>query len=272
MTLGSWVSPPHYLRPHARGQILRPDSSRSDLDWPVEYGLKGGQRYTTSSRLELLSEDPIGFAAGDTNVARYVGNGVTGATDPSGLEERGWGGWAYDSTFGWVVPRSFWSYGDTVREQGRASREGRLELMRRIDRGEDIPVDPGRMTINLQPETTELLEDGARFAINHMAAGPIVIGAVRVRTILDGIPGKIGKSGPIKEVPNVKTLDDLFDSLGKGGKTINPGTYPGVVKQLPDGTIIRRRPGSKSGGATLDITVPDGTITKVHINPKVRNN
>ena len=32
-----------------------------------------------------ISEDPIGFAAGDANVARYVGNRVTGAVDPSGL-------------------------------------------------------------------------------------------------------------------------------------------------------------------------------------------
>ena len=34
----------------------------------------------------FISEDPIGFAAGDTNISRYVGNGVTNATDPSGLE------------------------------------------------------------------------------------------------------------------------------------------------------------------------------------------
>ena len=32
-----------------------------------------------------ISEDPIGFAAGDANVTRYVGNGVLNATDPSGL-------------------------------------------------------------------------------------------------------------------------------------------------------------------------------------------
>ena len=82
---------------------------------------------------------------------------------------------------------------------------------------------------------------------------------------LNGLPGRIGKTGPIKEVPDAKALDDLFDSLSSGGKTTNPGTYPGVVKELPDGTIIRRRPGSKSGGATLDITMPDGTIVKVHI-------
>ena len=36
-----------------------------------------------------LSEDPIGFAAGDANVTRYVGNGVLNATDPSGLMGHG---------------------------------------------------------------------------------------------------------------------------------------------------------------------------------------
>jgi hypothetical protein len=34
------------------------------------------------------SEDPIGFAAGDANLYRYVHNGPTNATDPSGLAER----------------------------------------------------------------------------------------------------------------------------------------------------------------------------------------
>lgn len=32
-----------------------------------------------------ISQDPIGFAAGDTNLYRYVGNSPTNATDPSGL-------------------------------------------------------------------------------------------------------------------------------------------------------------------------------------------
>ena len=92
-----------------------------------------------------------------------------------------------------------------------------------------------------------------------------VVATKGVRGVLDGLPGKTGKTGPIKEVPDAKALDDLFDSLGSGGKNVNPGAYPGVVKELPDGTILRRRPGSKSGGATLDITMPDGTIIKVHI-------
>ena len=32
------------------------------------------------------SEDPMGFAAGDANLARHVGNHATGATDPSGYQ------------------------------------------------------------------------------------------------------------------------------------------------------------------------------------------
>ncbi len=38
------------------------------------------------ARLGIISKDPIGFAAGDANLYRYVGNGPTNATDPSGLE------------------------------------------------------------------------------------------------------------------------------------------------------------------------------------------
>lgn len=46
-----------------------------------------------------LEEDPIGFAAGDPNLYRYVRNNPTNATDPSGLHQRGsatasWDFWA----------------------------------------------------------------------------------------------------------------------------------------------------------------------------------
>ena len=42
------------------------------------------------------SEDPIGFAAGDANLYRYVGNGPTNGVDPTGLE--GWMTTAWRST------------------------------------------------------------------------------------------------------------------------------------------------------------------------------
>ena len=42
-------------------------------------------RYYDPAVGRFVSEDPIGFAAGDANLYRYVGNEVTNATDPSGL-------------------------------------------------------------------------------------------------------------------------------------------------------------------------------------------
>ena len=44
-------------------------------------------RYYDASVGRWISEDPIGFAAGDTNLARYVGNDAIGRVDPSGLLE-----------------------------------------------------------------------------------------------------------------------------------------------------------------------------------------
>ena len=92
-----------------------------------------------------------------------------------------------------------------------------------------------------------------------------ILPQVMLSPFLTRLPGKLGKTGPIKEVPDVKALDDLFSSLTKDAKTIPSGTYPGVVKELPDGTIVRMRGASKSGGAALDITMPGGKIIKVHI-------
>ena len=58
--------------------------------------------------------------------------------------------------------------------------------------------------------------------------------------------------------------------MTREGETINPGTYPGVVKKLPDGTLVRMRPkSSTTGDPTIDVTLPppDGRIIKVHIKP-----
>jgi RHS repeat-associated protein len=49
-------------------------------------GLQNNQnRWYDASVGRWLSEDPIGFSAGDANLYRYVGNGPVNATDPDGL-------------------------------------------------------------------------------------------------------------------------------------------------------------------------------------------
>ena len=49
-------------------------------------------RYYSTQTGRFISQDPIGFNAGDENLYRYVGNSPTNATDPSGLWEKPKGG------------------------------------------------------------------------------------------------------------------------------------------------------------------------------------
>ncbi len=44
-------------------------------------------RYYDAALHRFISRDPIGFAGGDPNINRYVGNGPSNATDPSGLKK-----------------------------------------------------------------------------------------------------------------------------------------------------------------------------------------
>ena len=50
-------------------------------------------RYYDAETGRWLSNDPIGFAAGDANIQRYVGNSPTNATDPSGLIDASYKTW-----------------------------------------------------------------------------------------------------------------------------------------------------------------------------------
>jgi RHS repeat-associated protein len=47
-------------------------------------------RFYDPEKGRWLNLDPLGFAAGDSNLYRYEGGGPTNATDPSGLEEYPW--------------------------------------------------------------------------------------------------------------------------------------------------------------------------------------
>jgi RHS repeat-associated protein len=50
------------------------------------YQLGNGTRYYDPVTAQFLSDDPIGFAGGDSNIRRYVRNNPTGLVDPTGLE------------------------------------------------------------------------------------------------------------------------------------------------------------------------------------------
>jgi hypothetical protein len=101
----------------------------------------------------------------------------------------------------------------------------------------------------------------------HNACGPGANGPTpnNIKEYLKDLHGKSGKTGPINTVSDAKLLDDFFNSLTSEAKVVNPKGYPGILKELPGGTIVRLRPGSKSGGAAIDIAMPGGQIIKVHI-------
>jgi RHS repeat-associated protein len=61
-------------------------------------------RWYSPSIGRWMSEDPIGFTAGDPNLARYVRNGSLNATDPSGLEPNLWNLLTWDHGSGAVEP------------------------------------------------------------------------------------------------------------------------------------------------------------------------
>jgi RHS repeat-associated protein len=72
--------------------------SQSNASYDLRYGYTGREtdsetgldyyraRYYDSANGRFIGEDPIGFAAGDGNLTRYVGNSPTNWVDPSGLE------------------------------------------------------------------------------------------------------------------------------------------------------------------------------------------
>src|SRR5262249_26864015 len=71
--------------------IYELDSTRSDRylytgrEYNSETGLQYNRaRYYDSGTGRWISQDPLGFKAGDRNLYRYVGNSPTNAMDPSG--------------------------------------------------------------------------------------------------------------------------------------------------------------------------------------------
>ena len=57
-------------------------------DWDTHTGLQYNRaRWYDPNTGRWLSQDPIGFGGGDANLYRFVGNGATNATDPSGLDQ-----------------------------------------------------------------------------------------------------------------------------------------------------------------------------------------
>ncbi|MEU7890653.1 DNRLRE domain-containing protein [Microbispora bryophytorum] len=75
-----------------------------------------------------------------------------------------------------------------------------------------------------------------------------------------------GRQRHVRTVDSGDELRALFEKWTKGGESL-PGYGPRIPERykLSDGTEIQWRTASRSGGATIDIRLPDGRQLKVHL-------
>jgi hypothetical protein len=86
-----------------------------------------------------------------------------------------------------------------------------------------------------------------------------------VHDIVDPLPP--GEQPHVRQLPTSAEIRALYERLTENGTLATPPTYPGTSQLLEDGTRISIRETSSSGGTTIDIKYPDGSIQKVHLPP-----
>lgn len=75
-----------------------------------------------------------------------------------------------------------------------------------------------------------------------------------------------GKNKPNRELDTPEEIKDFWDWLSKNARDMPPASDGFPRKVLDDGTEISMRPGSKSGGPTIEANIPGaGKNPKVHL-------
>ncbi len=84
---------------------------------------------------------------------------------------------------------------------------------------------------------------------------------------VDDVTGGLspGRQPHVRTVSSPGELQTVYDDLATGGVPTEWSGYKGTVVRRPDGVEVGIRGSSTSGGATIDIRLPDGTTQKVHI-------
>jgi len=262
-------------------------------DWDVDAGLQYNRaRWYDPAQGRWLIQDPIGFDGGDANLYRYVGNGPTNATDPSGLASGvlGWlGSWfGYESDEDVAARAKFWQ-------------EDRLRERRRLSDPPPLPFDyhgPGEMRAYTTNEICDRRDREYRARIRQISDDIYQIGVQAMVVAGAGARGNVSArrapSYPRTQVSNVrpyspsvdpvKTLpvklphpeagvypkNPLSTPISKGTK---PGTYVyvqdenGIVHIVPNGNHLHPTVlgGGRSAAAAGEITIGlNGVVTEIN--------
>jgi hypothetical protein len=87
-------------------------------------------------------------------------------------------------------------------------------------------------------------------------------GSAPDRIVSAGVPGDNKR---IRQVKTEEAVSALYDELSEGGEPVTRAGYDGPRVRLSDGTEVGIRGDSLSGGRTLDATLPNGEIWKIHL-------
>lgn len=75
-----------------------------------------------------------------------------------------------------------------------------------------------------------------------------------------------GRTPPNRQMETEEEIRALFDDLARNSEPVTGTDFPGKVTRLPDGTEIKLRESSTSGGTTIEIKYPNSArIRKVHL-------
>jgi RHS repeat-associated protein len=192
-----------------------------------------------------ISEDPIGFAAGDTNFSRYVGNAPTLASDPSGLFDVGGLGDAVmerigeiqdginqvrDATRPWnwpqYVPDTGWGFIDDRKNQ----------LNDYLDEPIPTPIPPGTRWPSLILAPNDQHTSTRRELINDLS---------RTLEDLAFIMGSLGEFGEPGGMPRLGPGSRIGRTAGEAGEALKicpesltskvaPSSFPRTISKIGD--------------------------------------
>jgi RHS repeat-associated protein len=142
-----------------------------------------------------ISEDPLGFHAGDTNVSRYVANRATNSTDPSGLSVWAW-------FVGKVVEYNTGNEtaGDVAEAAVNAAEAAKAEADAKLAEEEAAAAEAAAADADLAEADAELAEAEAKSAASKAALEAQQAGAA---------PGK-PEAPPAAAEPPPETSDSSF--------------------------------------------------------------
>ena len=257
---------------------------------------QGRGRWYSPTLNRFLQPDELGFAAGDMNLYRYVGNSPTNYTDPSGREEEeGWSAWAWNNTFGRFYPRedaeddgaAAGYYGnDGEIKDGKSFRERQADTADAASSNRDFNPEAARPRVS--PEAANCMERMATFGANHYGSGPGRVtprpgtgamgraageAADTVASGADNAAGGIAKraDGATDNVASnaTKRIDGPCDDI----KTRGSVDYPTTKGDYPSWSAVQQRYWGAEGAPRAEIRIrkPDGSVSDLVVSKELHH-